>query len=99
MCLLDFSRVFEVSCELWCFVACHVDIGGVLSQEGHPIAYFSENLNEAKQKYSTYDEEFYAMVQAIRYWHCYLVFKEFVLYSDHKALKYINSQKKLNHST
>jgi hypothetical protein len=35
-----------------------IGIGGVLHQECHPIAYFSEKLNEAKQKYSTYDKEF-----------------------------------------
>jgi hypothetical protein len=32
---------------------------GVLNQECHPAAYFSERLNEAKQKYSTYDNKFY----------------------------------------
>ena len=42
-------------------------IGGVLSQERHPIAYFSDKLNDAKQKYSTYDKEFYAIIGAL--WH------------------------------
>ena len=35
-------------------------IGAELNQERHPIAYFSEKLNDAKLKYSTYDKEFYA---------------------------------------
>ena len=90
--LLDFSKVFEVACD-----ASNVGIGGVLNQEGNPIASFSEKLNEAKQKYSVYDKEFYVVVQALRYWCHYLLPSEFVLYFDHEALKYVNSRKKLNH--
>ena len=89
--LLDFFKVFEVDCD-----ASQVGIGGVLNQ-GHPISHFSEKLNDAKQKYSTYDKEFYALIQALRHWHHYLMSKEFVLYTDHEALKYSNSQRKLNY--
>lgn len=35
--------------------ASQVCIGGVLSQDGHPIAYFSEKMNDARQRYSPYD--------------------------------------------
>ncbi|XP_077249180.1 uncharacterized protein LOC143888627 [Tasmannia lanceolata] len=89
--LPDFEKMFEVDCD-----ASHVGIGGVLSQEAHPIAFFSEKLNEAKKKYSTYDVEFYAIVQALRHWRSYLVQREFVLNSDHGALKHINNQGSLN---
>ena len=84
--LPDFSKVFEVACD-----ASGVGIGGVLSQENHPVAFFSEKLNKAKIKYSTYDKEFYAVVQALRYWRHYLLPHEFVLFSDHEALRYLNS--------
>jgi hypothetical protein len=89
--LPDFTKLFEVECD-----ASGVGIGGVLSQEHHPIAYFSEKLNDAKLKYSTYDKEFYVVVQALRHWCHYLLLKEFVIYSDHDALCHLNSQKKLN---
>ena len=71
-------------------------IGAVLSQEGKPIAYFNEKLNDAKKKYYVYDQEFYAIVQALKKWRHYLFPKEFVLYTDHQALQYLNSQGKLN---
>ncbi|XP_022859696.1 uncharacterized protein LOC111380384 [Olea europaea var. sylvestris] len=89
--LPNFSKVFEVECD-----ASGVGIGRVLSQDRHPVAYFSEKLNEAKQWYSTYDKELYAVVQALRYWRHYLLPQEFVLYSDHEALRYLNSQKRLS---
>ena len=89
--LSNFDKVFEVECD-----ASGVGIGEVLIQEGRPIAYFSKKLNEARQKYSVYDKEFYALVQALKYWRHYLLPREFVVFTDHQALKFINSQTKLN---
>ena len=89
--LPNFSKVFMVSCD-----ASRVGIGGVLSQENHLVAFFSEKLNEARMRYSTYDKELYTVVQALRYWRHYLLPQEFVLSSDHEALRFLSSQKKLN---
>ena len=42
--------------------------------------------------WSTYNEEFYSIVRALKTWEHYLVGHEFVLYSDCDALKHLNSQ-------
>ena len=55
--LPDFSKPFQVKCD-----ASGEALGGVLSQEDIPITYFSENLNDSKKKYSSYDKEFYAVM-------------------------------------
>ena len=68
MSLLDFTKPFEVECDV-----SSIGRGGVLSQEHYPIAYFSEKLNDAKQKYSTYDKEYYAIIRALWHWHHYLL--------------------------
>ncbi|XP_059289340.1 uncharacterized protein LOC132042847 [Lycium ferocissimum] len=72
-----------------------VGIGGVLMQEGKPLAYFSEKLKGASLNYSTYDE-LYALVRVLTHWQHYLWHKEFVIRSDHESLKHLKSQSKLN---
>ncbi|GKB53307.1 RNA-directed DNA polymerase [Tanacetum coccineum] len=80
----------QVECD-----ASGVGICGVLSQNQRPIAFFSEKLNDVRCKYSTYDKEFYAIVCSFDTWRHYLLSNEFILFSDHKALKFINGQHKL----
>jgi hypothetical protein len=79
--LSNFQKSFKVKCDASGFA-----IGAVLSQDDRPISYFSEKLNEEKVKYSTYDKEFYVIIQALKKWRHYLIPEEFVLYSDNHAL-------------
>ena len=65
------------------------DIGVVLCQEDIHVDYFSEKMNESKKKYSSYENEFYAVVKSLKKWRHYLMSKEFILYSDNHALQYI----------
>ncbi|RDX89947.1 hypothetical protein CR513_28245, partial [Mucuna pruriens] len=63
---------------------CDASSIGIRVQERHPIAYFSEKLKGAQLNYSTYDQELYALV------------REFVIHSDHEALKHLRGKGKLN---
>ncbi|GJS71070.1 RNA-directed DNA polymerase [Tanacetum coccineum] len=87
--LPNFDEVFQVECD-----ASGVGIGGVLSQNQRPIAFFSEKLNDLRRKYSNYDKEFYAIVRSLDTWRHYLLSNEFFLFFDHEALKFINGQHK-----
>ena len=89
--LPDFNKVFEVECD-----ASGLGIGAVLSQEGRPIAYFSEKLSGATLNYPTYDIEMYALIRALETWQHYLWTNEFIIHTDHEALKHIKGQHKLN---
>ena len=82
--LLDFRKPFQVRCN-----ASGRAIGVVLSHDDRPVAYFSEKLNDDKWKHSSYDQEFYAIVQELKKWKHYLMSGEFVLYTDNHALQYI----------
>jgi hypothetical protein len=47
-------------------------------------------MDDAKINYSTYDKDFYAIIQALKKWRHYLIPKEFVLYSDNHALQFVS---------
>ena len=84
-------EVFEVECD-----ACGVGIEAVLSQKKRPIAFLSEKLNEARQKWSTYEHELYAVYRSLKSWESYLITSDFVLFSDHQSLQHFKNQKHIN---
>ena len=58
----DFKHPFQVMCD-----ASGVAIEVLLSKKDRPISYFCEKMNDSKKKYSSYDKEFYAIVQGMKH--------------------------------
>ncbi|KAG8483073.1 hypothetical protein CXB51_021975 [Gossypium anomalum] len=87
---------FEASIDWLASTVDFVGIGAVLTQDERPVAYFSEKLSGAALNYPVYDKEMYALIRSLETWQHYLRPKEFVIHSDHEALKFIKGQHKLN---
>nr|GEW37917.1 retrotransposon protein, putative, Ty3-gypsy subclass [Tanacetum cinerariifolium] len=68
----------------------------VLMQRGKVIAYASRQLKIHEKNYTTYDLELGAVVSALKIWRQYLYRRKSVIYTDHKSLQHIFSQKELN---
>lgn len=66
--LPDFDKLFIIECD-----RCLTGIGGVLTQEGHPIAFYSEKLGDGRRYWITYEVELYAIVRACKNWEPYLL--------------------------
>ena len=76
--------------------ASHVGLGCVLMQCGRMVAYPSTKLKACEKNYPTHDLELATIVFALKIWRYYLYGKKFKVYSDHKSLKYLFTQKELN---
>ncbi|GJT89793.1 putative reverse transcriptase domain-containing protein [Tanacetum coccineum] len=71
-------------------------LGYVLMQRGKVIAYASRQLKIYKKNYTTHDLELGAVVFALKIWRQYLYRMKSDIYTDHKSLQHIFSQKELN---
>ncbi|KAE8716293.1 Detected protein of unknown function [Hibiscus syriacus] len=76
--------------------ASHNGLGCVLIQEGKAVAYASRQLKPHEKNYPTHDLEMAAVVFALKLWRHYLYGERCYLYTDHKSLKYLMTQKELN---
>ncbi|GJY90888.1 putative reverse transcriptase domain-containing protein [Tanacetum coccineum] len=73
-----------------------IRLGCVLMQRGKVIAYASRQLKIHEKNYTTHDLELGAVVFALKIWRHYLYGTKSVIYTDHKSLQHIFSQKELN---
>ena len=71
-------------------------LGCVLMQAGKVVAYASRQLKPHEKNYPTYDLELAVIVFALKFWRHYLYEEKCFIYTDHKSLKYLPSQRELN---
>ncbi|KAD3640786.1 hypothetical protein E3N88_30009 [Mikania micrantha] len=76
--------------------ASYLGLGCVLMQRGKVIAYASRQLKVHEVNYPTHDLELAAVVFALKIWRHYLYGVKCTIYTDHKSLKYLFTQKELN---
>jgi hypothetical protein len=87
----DLQKNFDIYCD-----ASRQGLRFVLMQEGHVIAYVSRQLQKHELNYPTLDLELAAVVHALKIWRHYIMGTKCQVYTDHKSLKYIFTQKDLN---
>jgi transposase InsO family protein/predicted aspartyl protease len=79
-------------------------VAGVLSQQDpqtgrwHPVAFFSKTMQPAELNYDIHDKEMLAVVLSLDEWRAELegLQTPFLVYSDHRALEYFMTTKKLS---
>ncbi|OMO99999.1 Integrase, catalytic core [Corchorus capsularis] len=71
-------------------------LGCVLMQDDKVIAYASRQLKKHEENYPTHDLELAAVVFALKIWRHYLYGEQCQVFTDHKSLKYLMTQKELN---
>ncbi|KAJ9508332.1 hypothetical protein QJQ45_011839 [Haematococcus lacustris] len=90
--LPDFSKPFVV-----CTDASLVGTGGVLMQDGRPIAYTSRKMSPAETRYATGEQELLGIIRAVREWRCYLDGAvDVTILTDHNPLIYLQTQPNLS---
>ena len=71
-------------------------LGCVLMQDGKVAVYASRQLKPHEQNYLTHDLELAAVVFALKIWRHYLYGEKCRIFTNHKSLKYLLTQKDLN---
>ncbi|KAL0454953.1 UNVERIFIED_CONTAM: Transposon Tf2-11 polyprotein [Sesamum latifolium] len=88
--LPDMSKSFVVETDASDFA-----LGGVLMQDGHPVAFESRKLKDVERRYSVNEKELLAVVHCLRLWRHYLLCSLFVVKTDNTVVSHFMTQAKL----
>ncbi|KAL0374988.1 UNVERIFIED_CONTAM: Transposon Tf2-11 polyprotein [Sesamum radiatum] len=79
--LPDMSKPFMVESD-----ASNFALGGVLMQNGHPVAFESKKLKDVERRYSVHEKELLAVVHCLR--RHYLLDSPFVVKTDNTTVSH-----------
>ena len=82
----DFSKEFEVYTD-----SSDKQLGGVIVQEGRPLAFYSRKLRGPQLNYTVTEKELLGVVETLKEFRSILHGQRIKVYTDHKNLKYENS--------
>ena len=73
-----------------------IGIGGILMQQGRPIAFEGRKLTDTEKKWSATEQEMLGVVYHVRKWRCYLDGVHFTVVTDHQPNTWFASQTHLS---
>jgi hypothetical protein len=79
----DFKQPFVIHTD-----ASHTQLGGVISQNNKPIAFYSRKLNPAQTRYTTTERELLSIVETLKEFRNILLGQKIIVHTDHKNLTY-----------
>jgi len=83
----NFESTFVIQTD-----ASGVGMCAILSQQDHPVAYFSKHFCPKLRNSSTYVRELCAITSAIQKWHQYLLGHHFIIQTDQRSIKELMHQ-------
>ena len=82
----NYNQTFHVHTD-----ASKFQMGGVVSQNNTPVAFFSKKLNKAQLKYTVTEKELLSIVETLKQFKTMLYGQKVVVHTDHQNLTHDNS--------